>query len=125
MNNDKEFLVQKIRTQYTEKGITQLDVLKALDARVKQPAKLFAYIFGIVGSLVMGWGMCLGMNVMEQGTYYGVTIGENMMLQGIIIGLIGIFMVSVNYLIYSRILASRRKKYADEIVSLSDKILEG
>ena len=40
--NDKEFLVQKIRTQYTEKEHTQLDALKELDAKVKRPANVFA-----------------------------------------------------------------------------------
>lgn len=35
--NDKEFLVQKIRTQYTEKEHTQLDELKVLDKKVKSP----------------------------------------------------------------------------------------
>ena len=37
--NDQEFLVQKIRTQYTEKEHTQLDELKALDSKVKKPAR--------------------------------------------------------------------------------------
>ena len=41
-NNDQEFLVQKIRTQYTEKQHTELDTLKALDAKVKRPANVFA-----------------------------------------------------------------------------------
>ena len=30
-SNDQQFLVQKIRTQYTEKQHTELDALKALD----------------------------------------------------------------------------------------------
>ena len=30
---DQEFLVQKIRTQYTEKQHTELDALKELDAK--------------------------------------------------------------------------------------------
>ena len=34
--NEKEFLVQKIRTQYTEKEHTQLDALKALDKKVSK-----------------------------------------------------------------------------------------
>ena len=98
--NDQEFLVQKIRTQYTEKENTQLDELKALDKKVKKPANVFAYTFGTIGALVLGSGMSLAMNVIEPGTYYGITIGENMMLPGIIIGLAGIAMVSVNYVIY-------------------------
>ena len=39
-NNDQEFLVQKIRTQYTEKQHTELDALKELDAKVKRPANV-------------------------------------------------------------------------------------
>ena len=37
--NDQEFLVQKIRTEYTEKEHTQLDELKALDTKVKRPVE--------------------------------------------------------------------------------------
>ena len=40
--NDQEFLVQKIRTQYTEKESNEIDALRALDARVKRPANVFA-----------------------------------------------------------------------------------
>ena len=123
--NDQEFLVQKIRTQYTEKENTQLDELKALDKKVKKPANVFAYTFGTIGALVLGSGMSLAMNVIEPSTYYGITIGENMMLPGIIIGLAGIAMVSVNYPIYKGILNSRRNKYADKIIALSDQIMEG
>lgn len=46
--NDKEFLVQKIRTEYTEKENTQLDALKKLDTKVKKPANVFSYVFGSV-----------------------------------------------------------------------------
>ena len=121
--NDQEFLVQKIRTQYTEKENTQLDALKALDKKVKKPANIFAYTFGVIGSLVLGSGMSLAMNVIEPGTYFGITISENMMLPGIIIGILGIVMVIINYPIYKRILNSRRNKYAGKIITLSDEIL--
>lgn len=123
--NDQNFLVQKIRTQYTDKENTQLDELKALDKKVKKPANVFAYTFGTIGSLVLGSGMSLAMNVIEPGKYFGITISENMMLPGIIIGLLGIAMVSVNYPIYKSILGARRNKYSDKIIALSDRIMEG
>lgn len=122
--NDKEFLVEKIRTQYTEQNHTQLDSLKALDKKVKKPANIFAYTFGTIGALVMGTGMSFTMNVIEPGTYCGITISENMMIPGIIIGLIGIFMVCVNYPIFKKMLSSRRNKYADQIIALSDEIMQ-
>lgn len=124
-NNDKDFLVQKIRTQYTEKEHTQLDALKDLDKKVKKPANVFAYIWGVIGSLVMGAGMSFTMDVIEPGTYLGLTIGESMMVPGVIIGIIGILMVSITYPIYKKILGSRREKYADEIIALSDEIMKG
>lgn len=36
---EQEFLVQKIRTQYTEREHTQLDELKKLDTKVKNLQK--------------------------------------------------------------------------------------
>ena len=118
--NDQEFLVQKIRTQYTEKEHTKLDALRALDRKVKRPVNIFAYVFGIVGALVLGSGMSLTMDVIEPGTYLGITIGENMMLPGILVGLVGLILVSLCYPLYGRILDKRKKKYADRIIALAE-----
>ena len=59
--NDKDFLVQKIRTQYTEKESTELDALKKLDRKVKRPANVFSYVFGSISAVIMGAGMSLVM----------------------------------------------------------------
>ena len=116
--NDQEFLVQKIRTQYTEKEHTQLDALKELDAKVTRPANVFAYIFGSIGAIIMGSGMSLVM------TDIGSSIGvEDNMATGIIIGIVGMLMAIINYPLYKKLLASRRKKYADQIMELSEKIM--
>jgi len=116
--NDQEFLVQKIRTQYTEKEHTQLDALKALDCKVKKPANVFAYVFGIIAAIIMGYGMSLVM------TDIGAMIGmSDTMVPGIVIGVVGLAMAIVNYPIYKKILGARRKKYAGKIIELSDSIL--
>ena len=118
--NDQDFLVQKIRTQYTEKEHTGLDELKELDKKVKRPANVFAYIFGSISAIIMGTGMSLVMTDIAE------TVGiQNPMLYGIIIGIVGMFMAIINYPIYKGILGSRRKKYADKIIALSDKIMKG
>lgn len=118
--NDQEFLVQKIRTQYTEKEHTGLDELKELDTKVKRPANVFAYIFGSISAIIMGAGMSLVM------TDIGATVGiADSMLPGIVIGVVGMLMAIINYPIYKGILGSRRKKYADKIIALSDKIMKG
>lgn len=118
--NDQEFLVQKIRTQYVEKETTELDELKTLDRKVRRPANLFAYIFGILGAMIMGSGMSLVMTDISK--IVGI---QNPMLYGIIIGIIGMIMVIINYPIYKGILGSRRAKYAEQIIAISDKITKG
>ena len=118
--NDQEFLVQQIRTQYTEKTHTKLDELKALDSKVKKPAAVFAYVFGAISAIVMGTGMSLVMT--DIGTQLGMT---ETMAPGIIIGVIGLALSLVNYPLYKKLLASRRKKYADQIISLSDQLMNG
>ena len=119
-NNDQEFLVQKIRTQYTEKQHTELDELKALDAKVKKPANIFGYAYGCISAIVMGAGMSLVM------TDIGSVVGlASAMVPGIAIGVVGMSMALTTYPIYKRILNSRKKKYAPEIMALSEKIMNG
>ena len=116
--NDQEFLVQKIRTQYTEKEHTQLDALKELDAKVKRPANVFAYIFGSISAIIMGCGMSLVM------TDIGTTLGmEETMAPGVIVGIIGMLMAIINYPMFKGILNSRKRKYAKEILALSEKLM--
>ena len=117
--NDQEFLVQKIRTQYTEKQHSDLDELKNLDKKVKHPANVFAYVFGSMGAIVMGSGMSLVMTDIAE----TLNIADPM-VPGIIIGVIGMIMAIVNYPIFKSILGSRRKKYADKIIALSEKLIK-
>ena len=117
--NDQKFMAQKIRTQYMEKESTQLDALRALDAKVKRPANVFAGVFGTISALVMGAGMSLVM------TDIGSTIGvDDPMTTGIVVGVVGMLMAIVNYPIYKGILTGRKKKYAAEIMKLSDEVVD-
>jgi len=116
--NDQQFMAQKIRAQYMEKEFTELDELRRLDAEVKRPANVFSYVFGSIGAVVMGAGMSLVM------TELGATIGiEKPMALGIVIGIIGLAMTIANYPVYKAFLGSRKKKYGEKILELSDKIM--
>ena len=118
-HNDQEFLVQKIRSQYTEKQHTELDALKALDAKVKKPAKVFAYTYGSLSAIIMGSGMSLVM------TDIGAIIGlANAMVPGIVIGIAGMGMALSTCSLYQRMLNSRKKKYVPSIMALSEKLLQ-
>ena len=117
---DQEFIVQKIRTQYTEKQHTELDALKALDAKVKKPAHVFAYIYGSLSAIVMGAGLSLVM------TDIGAMIGLSAtMVPGIVIGIVGMGMALTTYPIYKKMLSNRKKKFAPQIMELSDRLMKG
>lgn len=120
--NDTEFMVQKIRTQYMEKDSTEKDLslLRELDAEVKRPANVFGYTFGSIGAIIMGAGMSLVMT--DIGQQLGIS---NPMPLGIVVGVVGMFMAIINYPIYKSILSSRKEKYADRILSLSEKLMKG
>ena len=118
MNRNDQYAAEKIRTQYVARQTTELDMLRALDAKVKRPANVFAYIFGSISAIVMGAGMSLVM------TDIGATIGiTSALVPGIAIGALGLGMALLTYPMYKGILNSRKKKYGAEILALSDKIM--
>ena len=114
MNTDK-ILAESIAKDYAPKDNSKIVALKKLDSRAKLPATIFTYTCGIVSALVFGTGMCLAMQVIGSGIAGRVL--------GIIVGVVGLIGCGVNYPIYKTILGSRRKKYAGEIIALSDKIM--
>ena len=116
--NDKSFMVEKIRTKYVEKKDSSLDELRKLDRKVKAPAEVFAYIFGSISALIMGAGMSLVMTDVANMLGLG-----DMTIPGIAVGVVGMVLAIVNYPIYKGILSSRKKKYADKVLELSNKIL--
>lgn len=115
---NKEIL--DIRRRYLPCEESKLDTLKRLDAKVKRPASTLAYIFGSIGAIIMGSGMSLVMTDIAQ----TIQLTDPMPI-GIGIGIVGMFMALINYPIYKGILKSRRKKYANEIIALSDQIMKG
>lgn len=118
MNNNQN-TVEKIRSKYTEKQVTDLDTLRELDKKVRRPAAVFAYIFGSISAIIMGAGMSL---VMTDIAGY-LSLGIDPMIIGIVIGCFGMLLALINYPIYKGILNSRKKKYGADILELSEKIL--
>ena len=113
MNTDKIY-AEQIANEYAPKQTSKVKALKKLDAKAKNPAKIFAFTFGIASSLVLGTGMSLAMGV----------IGGSplMMAVGIVVGCLGIVGVSVNYAIYKKILTKSKEKYAADIIMLAKEI---
>lgn len=110
-------LIQKIRKNYTESPPTDLDALKALDRKVTKPVATFAWVFGIASALVMGSGMSLMMTNLSS----ILSLGDPM-VPGLILGLLGLVGICVNYPLYAKALSRRRKKFAPQIIALSDQL---
>ncbi len=110
--------VERIRKKYLPHTESELERLRSLDAKVKRPAQVFAYVLGSISAVIMGAGMSLVM------TDIGATLGiANALVPGIAIGVLGMIWALVNYPLYKGILESRKRKYGDEILKLSEKIL--
>ncbi len=118
MNKNEQQTAERIRTQYVEKQITDLDTLRELDAKVKRPANVFSYTFGSISAIIMGCGMSLVMTDIASKLGLG-----DMMIPGIVIGVVGLLMTLINYPMHKGIMSARKKKYAPEIFALSDKIM--
>ena len=115
MNNQTQ-AIERIRASYVQKEVTEFDQLKKLDKKVKNPVKIFAYVFGSVSSLVLGTGMCLAMKVIGTGLSFAMPLGIG-------VGLLGILLVSTNYSLYKAILKRRKNKYSSLIIQTSDSLL--
>ena len=111
-SKEKKYVEGVVR-KYEEREETKLEKLRKLDSKAKKGPSIFAYVFGSIGSLVLGFGMCLAMEIIFPG----------LMVVGILIGLVGIAMVSVNYSIYKNLLEKSKRKHADEILGLSKDLL--
>lgn len=115
MKNLDTVYAERIASEYDQKPASKLVALKKLDRKAKLPAQIFTFSFGVIGALILGVGMCLCMGVIGQGLSLAVPLG-------IVIGVVGIGMVSVNYPVYKKLLEKGRAKYAFEIMELAREI---
>lgn len=115
MNTDKIY-AEQIASDYAQKETTKIKQLKKLDAKAKNPARIFAYTFGIISALVFGVGMCLALQVL--------TSGLTAIISGSAIGVVGIVGCCINYPIYKKILTKGKAKYAYDIMNLAKEISE-
>ena len=104
----KNYDEQTLREEYTPKKKTGLDEAKRLDKKAKLPVYIFTYSFGVIGTILLGIGMCLTMEV--------IWSGIASLILGIIVGILGIVMISINYPLYTKYLSLRKEKYASQII---------
>ena len=114
MNTDKIY-AESLANEYAPKDDSKVVALRKLDKRAKLPSEIFTYSFGIISALIMGTGMCLSMKIIGSGTTAS-------MILGIVIGIIGLFMMGINYPVYKNLREKGKQKYAFEIMQLAREI---
>lgn len=113
--------LEKIREKYTVREESKMERLRRLDRSVTQKGMILSICIGILGALIMGFGMSLAM------TELSAILGDNSqyaMLIGIIIGVFGMILATIAYPIYQLVTRAERARIAPEILRLTDELMK-
>ena len=105
--------IKKIREKYTEpdEREAKLEQLRRLDASVHNKSAVIALTVGIIGALILGFGMsCI--------------MVYDWFVVGIAIGIIGLIITILAYPIYKIKAEKLRKEIAPAILKLTDELMK-
>lgn len=105
--------IKRIREKYVPREESKMERLRRLDESAVKPGMIAAVIIGVIGTLVMGIGMCCTM-----------VWGDRLFVPGIVIGVLGMACIGAAYPVYSFITKKRREKLAPDIIWLTDELLK-
>lgn len=104
--------IKKIREKYVPKEADKMEQLRRLDESVTKKGTVISLVVGIIGALILGTGMSMCM------------VWTELFVLGIIVGIVGIIMVSAAYPLYSYVTKKEREKIAPEIIRLTDELMK-
>ena len=105
--------LKRIRNKYLPKEENKLELLRRLDAQVTQKATMYSMIVGIIGTLILGIGMCCCM-----------IWADSVFVLGIIVGVIGMGILALAYPLYNRTIKTERERIAPEVLRLTDDLMK-
>ena len=107
--------VRRIREKYecSDKKESKLEKLRRLDKSVTSKATAVSVTVGIIGTLLLGFGMSCAL-----------VWAETLFVLGIITGIVGIAIVALAYPVYKAVAEKMRKKVAPEIIRLADELMK-
>lgn len=103
--------INAIREKYIPKAENKMDQLRQLDQSVTKKGTMISIIVGIIGTLLLGIGMCCTL-----------VWADKFFVLGIIVGVIGIAILSAAYPIYSKITKREKERIAPLIIKLTDEL---
>lgn len=103
--------IEQIRRKYMPKEADKMELLRKLDRDVTKPGTIWSITIGMIGCLLFGIGMgCV------------MVWADTVFTLGIMVGILGIVILSVAYPVYKIITKKQREKIAEQILALSDEL---
>lgn len=104
--------IDSIRRQYSpqEQTESKMERLRRLDSLVKNTAIIWSLVFGVLGTLIFGLGLTM---ILEWSIW----------LWGIVLMVIGSVPMAIAYPIYKLLLKKYKNRYGEEILRLSEELL--
>ena len=115
--------IKRIREKYTlpSEKENQMARLRRLDASVTATAQAVALVLGVIGALLLGFGMSLVMT--ELSSILGMHRVAAAVL-GVTVGIVGGILASLAYPAYHVIVKEKRRRLAPEILRLTDELMK-
>ena len=104
--------IDSIRRQYApqEQTETKLERLRRLDSLVKNTAIIWSLVLGVIGALIFGLGLTM---ILEWSIWPW----------GIVLMFLGSVPIALAYPVYKRVLEKYKNRYGEEILRLSEELL--
>ncbi len=103
--------IESIKKQYSKSPEqSSLERLRYLDKKVKNSPAIISLILGIVGTLIFGLGLTM---ILEW----------NLIWWGVAVAFIGLIPTICAYFAYNKIFSYLKEKYSQEILELSEQLL--
>ncbi|MBQ2798222.1 MAG: hypothetical protein IJF09_02415 [Ruminiclostridium sp.] len=104
--------IRRIREKYQPREADKMEQLRRLDESATHKGTAISVWVGIIGTLLMGFGMSCCM------------VLTDLFILGIVVGVIGIITLSLAYPLYNYITKKERERIAPAIIRLTDELLK-
>lgn len=101
LKRDRKLKHKQELTKLERQAEDTFDTIIGLHRAKTMGASIFAYIFGVIATLMLGGGMCLTMLIENNIPAF---------VGGVVLGVLGIVLCGINYAIYSKIAAKKTKE---------------
>ena len=104
--------IEQIRQKYLPKPKDEMEQLRRLDEKVTRKVTMYSIIMGLSGCLLFGAGLTVILK--EISKLFGF---------GMVAGIFGLVVMGITVPFHNKILEKERKKHAQEILELSERLL--